>query len=230
MPLPSTGAISLSDIQSEFGGNNPISLSEYYKNGTYVGSSQSNIPSSGAISFSNFHGAQASSGGPPTPVSSNLGTFSYGGDGVADWSRGYTQYEIIKGLYAVNTSRTEGRYILSDGTTSDFREEATYGGPSFHVLPNAIIQARAGDTIRLETRATAKNYHEYIEYWIYFTSWSRVKDSGRIYMSGNYNHSYSYTIPSGTSPGNYAIGIALSYNSLGATTYRSWQSYSLHIW
>ena len=56
MPLQDTGvAISLSDIQEEFGGDNPISLSEYYKDGDYVGSSQSTIPSSGAISFSNFY-------------------------------------------------------------------------------------------------------------------------------------------------------------------------------
>lgn len=32
MVLPSTGAISFADIQNEFGGVNPISLSEYYAN------------------------------------------------------------------------------------------------------------------------------------------------------------------------------------------------------
>lgn len=36
MALQSSGAISLSNIQTEFGGSNPISLSEYYKGGTYV--------------------------------------------------------------------------------------------------------------------------------------------------------------------------------------------------
>ena len=40
----------------------------------------------------------------------------------------------------------------------------------------------------------------------------------------------SFTIASDTPPGNYAIAIALSYSSLGATTYRSWRSYSLHIY
>ena len=33
MALQSSGAISLSDIQTEFGGGNPISLSEYYRGG-----------------------------------------------------------------------------------------------------------------------------------------------------------------------------------------------------
>lgn len=36
MPLQSSGAISLSQVQSEFGGSNPISMSEYYRNGSYV--------------------------------------------------------------------------------------------------------------------------------------------------------------------------------------------------
>ena len=38
MPLQTTGAISLSDVQSEFGGSNPISMSEYYRGGSHVGS------------------------------------------------------------------------------------------------------------------------------------------------------------------------------------------------
>jgi hypothetical protein len=52
MALQTSGAISLSDIQSEFGGSNPISLSEYY-------GAASGIPTSGAISLSNFYGASA---------------------------------------------------------------------------------------------------------------------------------------------------------------------------
>ena len=39
MALQTTGQISLSDIQTEFGGANPIGMNEYYKNGTYVPSS-----------------------------------------------------------------------------------------------------------------------------------------------------------------------------------------------
>lgn len=40
MAIPTTG-VSLSSLQSEFGGANPIKLSEYYKGGTYVPSGQS---------------------------------------------------------------------------------------------------------------------------------------------------------------------------------------------
>ena len=62
MALPSSGAISLNDIQTEFGGSNPISLNEYYAGGSYVpaGTTGTNgaVPSSGQISFSNFYGTQ----------------------------------------------------------------------------------------------------------------------------------------------------------------------------
>ena len=34
--LPSSGAIKFSDLQTVFGGSNPISLSEYYKGGSLV--------------------------------------------------------------------------------------------------------------------------------------------------------------------------------------------------
>ena len=59
MALPgNNNSISLSQIQSEFGGSNPISLTEYYRNGTYVTTNNTDVPTSGEISMSNFFGAQ----------------------------------------------------------------------------------------------------------------------------------------------------------------------------
>jgi hypothetical protein len=63
MALPSSGALSLSDIQGEFGGSNPISLSEYYAGGAYVPAGTTGtygaVPSSGAISIQNFYGTSS---------------------------------------------------------------------------------------------------------------------------------------------------------------------------
>ena len=63
MTLQTSGAISLSQVQTEFGGSNPISLSEYYAGGTYVpsGTSGANgaVPSSGTISMSKFYGTSS---------------------------------------------------------------------------------------------------------------------------------------------------------------------------
>ena len=71
MAIESSGAISLGSaagtnrsIAGEFGGSTPHSLSEYYRDGNYsdginIPSSETDIPASGAISFSDFHGTAA---------------------------------------------------------------------------------------------------------------------------------------------------------------------------
>jgi len=59
MALPGSGALSFSAIQTEFGGSNPISLSEYYRGGAYVRGQATTVPTSGAISLSNFYGTSA---------------------------------------------------------------------------------------------------------------------------------------------------------------------------
>ena len=60
MPLPSSGPLSLSDIQGEFGGSNPISLSKYYAGGGLVPAGTTGtygaVPSNGTISIRNFYG------------------------------------------------------------------------------------------------------------------------------------------------------------------------------
>jgi len=48
MTLQSSGALSFSQMQTEFGGSSPISMTEYYGEGT--------IPSSGTIKVSDFYG------------------------------------------------------------------------------------------------------------------------------------------------------------------------------
>ena len=56
MALPSSGPISLLDIQNEFGGTNPIGINEYY-------GAAGGVPTSGTISFDDFYGT---SSGPST--------------------------------------------------------------------------------------------------------------------------------------------------------------------
>lgn len=56
MVLQSSGAISLADIQTEFGGSNPIQMNEYYTGGAYVDSTATTIPSSGKINLDHFYG------------------------------------------------------------------------------------------------------------------------------------------------------------------------------
>ena len=60
MPVTSSGLIRLSgDIVAEFGGSAPHGLSEYYRGAGIVGSTNTGVPTSGAVSFSDFYGSQA---------------------------------------------------------------------------------------------------------------------------------------------------------------------------
>lgn len=56
MVIPATGPISFSALQAEFGGVNPISISEYYRNNVTVKDITENaaVPTGGQISASNF--------------------------------------------------------------------------------------------------------------------------------------------------------------------------------
>jgi len=51
-----TGQISLDDVQTEFGGANPIGINEYYAGGSYVPSTVAGVPTSGQISLDNLRG------------------------------------------------------------------------------------------------------------------------------------------------------------------------------
>lgn len=80
MALPTSGPMSLAMLQAEFGGSNPINLSEYYRNGGLVPSNNSSVPASGTISLSQFYGAvnevqvTASSSGSTTSASALFGS------------------------------------------------------------------------------------------------------------------------------------------------------------
>jgi len=64
MALTSSGQLKFSEIQTEFGGSNPISFSEYYSGGTIIAASLgftgrviTNVPATGMIKVSNFYSA-----------------------------------------------------------------------------------------------------------------------------------------------------------------------------
>ena len=117
MAIPSSGVLTLSQIQTEFGGSNPIDLSEYYRGGSYVPNSTNNtsIPTSGAISISNFYNAQKSYTQAQIASymdASLLDTFRWcmGGD---------TSYDVfIGGPYAryVSSSSFTANYSLSSAS------------------------------------------------------------------------------------------------------------------
>jgi len=63
MTIKRSGIISLADIQNEFGGTAPISISEYYRSGAYTTANNSSVPPAGFVSINQFYGASKYSPG-----------------------------------------------------------------------------------------------------------------------------------------------------------------------
>ena len=82
MALPTSGALTLDNIQTEFGGTNPIGLNEYYAGGGLVPAGTSGtygaVPSSGALSVQNFYGTTAFT---PIYIEDVFSTYLYTGNG-----------------------------------------------------------------------------------------------------------------------------------------------------
>ena len=113
MAVKSSGPLSFSEIQSELGGSNPISLSEYYKNGSIINNDihdPNTIPNSGnPITVNDFYSCARRqfarwSGGNATNDSGNFRTHVFNNSG----SFNRTQAPI-------GTNRDELHYIVIGG-------------------------------------------------------------------------------------------------------------------
>jgi len=217
MPLQSTGAISFENIQTEFGGANPIGIDEYYLNGIYAtGTGAAGIPTSGIISLNNFYGkSKVISGGVPVPVATNwTGTYANAFSGGQYGS----SYEAISGCAGENLSRSNVSTFNNIGTQGLGRQMViTY--------MNLILQARPGDTIRITINVTVNgSWAETQRYYINLGS--GYFSIGVTSSTGSTQQGVNYTIASGTLPGNYAIACTNDYGGSGYTTVNY---YSLHI-
>ena len=140
MALPNSGALALSQIQSEFGGSNPIAMNEYYRGGSYVPShgGTTGIPASGTIAINQFYGksdaAPVDTAVSGTCGSTNTGKFStqqrgiqvyqYGTDYPAHGSWSDSSFTNSSG----NTTYTISRISASESTVSNtvaFKFEVT---------------------------------------------------------------------------------------------------------
>lgn len=131
MALPSSGLITLANLQAEFGGSNPISLSEYYRGGAYVPDSSytDTIPTSGVITLQNFRGT---SNVFTATISTNKTSFnvtsyltSLGWNGVS-----YPIITINSGVYVYATSTSLA---------------AMYGIPACKIINNGFIMGKGGN-------------------------------------------------------------------------------------
>ena len=58
MALQSSGQIGAGDIRTEFNQSGEVSLSDYYRGGALVNNTETSVPTSGEISFTDFYGVE----------------------------------------------------------------------------------------------------------------------------------------------------------------------------
>jgi len=155
MALPASGPLALTDIQTEFGGANPIGLNEYYAGGGLVPTGTSGtygaVPSSGQISIRNFYGTSNFVPAPPGQQAyTTPGTYSWvcpsgvnkvsvvaiGGAWWAGGGLGYkNNYSVTTGnSYTVVVAAGQActaagaSYFVSTGTVAGFGGANNIGG------------------------------------------------------------------------------------------------------
>jgi len=134
MTLQSSGAISLANIQTEFGGVNPISLSEYYRGGGYTTANNTGVPTSGTISISNFYGTALASSGASLVVDvlilagGGSGGDSHSDGGSGGGGGGAGGLRIITSLTTTTASVVIGAGGWPDGNNSSFGSNSAIGG------------------------------------------------------------------------------------------------------
>jgi hypothetical protein len=180
MPLQSSGAIQFSDLQSEFGGTNPISLSEYYRSAGLVDRTVTNVPTTGAISMGNFYSAANAVG--LTVVTSKTGTSASGtgtvvmptgiiaGDIIivgykADYGSSISSYPgsgftRVSSAGATNGASSDSGTIISYKVATGSESGATIGGWADGSGPEiyAIYVVRPSRTLRSITAVNTGSY------------------------------------------------------------------------
>jgi hypothetical protein len=120
MTTPSSGPISLLDIQTEFGGVTPIGLDEYYAGGVYVIAGTAGIPSSGQIAIGDFYNKSAVSY-TITPAANNINesgtlSISVGGTNITDGTYYWTINHITSN--SADFSANSGSFSISSNSGS----------------------------------------------------------------------------------------------------------------
>jgi hypothetical protein len=186
MVLPSSGPLTLANIQTEFGGSNPIGLSEYYAGGGLVAPGTSGtfgaVPSSGAIGIRNFYGT---SGTPTfTAVFDNAQAID-----LSDAAGGSGSF-TYQATYTINTSGTCTKFGAVFGLDRDFGPNA-WGTPTGGT-PGNNFEARLNVT-QFGNDGTASCYTRFAGVDVTangFTPWYSLSSNRAIDVSSNQQVSF----------------------------------------
>jgi hypothetical protein len=140
MGLQLSGDISLSNIQTEFGGSNPISISEYYSGGGIIVDGlplNAAIPSSGAISLGNFYNTAKPYVFNAT-ISSNVNNYVVN---TAAISAGWNGTIPLLATITINSGITVGSTV---STSPAFLINTMPLGSIVNIINNGIITGAGG--------------------------------------------------------------------------------------
>jgi hypothetical protein len=156
MTLPASGALSFANIQTEFGGSNPISLSEYYKNGSNVPSTVPEAVTASSLGGSNSANARYPAIGgydPQINTFSRLYTQALWGDNgsTITFDRNFTvnktgTYNYYVAYYIQNASKT-ATHTLYVGGSQVATHSLTAGNST--ASATGTLSVAAGQTIRV---------------------------------------------------------------------------------
>lgn len=158
MAIQASGAIALSQIQTEFGGSNPISLSEYYRNGAYVPPGATAIPTSGAIDISDFYGASNQFAFSITSTQTNADIRSLAI--TAGWDQSTPLIaNVDEGVVLYSNSTSTGGAVVSgsfpSGVTIVNSGAITGQGGSSNQAGGMALQITTSDTVNITNNSGA---------------------------------------------------------------------------
>lgn len=138
MALPASGPLAFTNIQTEFGGTNPIGLNEYYRGGPFVpvSTSTTTIPSSGTIAANNFYGTAKRINVPLT-----IGSPTYNYDVYNNRGPGY-----VAGISDVTLTVSPGVTVgsTSTGAYAMLVPSSFSPGDTVTITNNGVIQGMGG--------------------------------------------------------------------------------------
>ena len=133
MTLPTSGPLTLADIQTEFGGSNPIGLNEYYAGGGLVPTGTTGtygaVPTSGTLSVHDFYGTSNSyayaylfSGRASTIKFGRMGQTAINSSGVLFGCGDYYTYN--SGTNTINTVSRIFNMVAANGSSKIIKTSA----------------------------------------------------------------------------------------------------------
>lgn len=205
MALQSSGAITMAQIQTEFGGSNPISINEYYRGGSNVPDTGTNsgIPTSGTIDMADFYGG--------SNVSQDLtATVTLGANSGSNKDGFFTHYG-----YAVGAA--------SEGSLPDDELEFTSGKTVYiynNVKATVSSSGTANDRFQCEFKSATGNFSDQADFVSHIdgrTCTASYSSTSAVITMNTSNGS----LTGGTGGGNYTcnfVSTKASSASQGMTT------------